>query len=161
MTPAAGASDGPLILHSPEDFRGLVGRELAKSEWFTITQERIDAFAALTGDQQWIHVDVSRAQRESPYRATIAHGFLTLSLLSQMFQNAVRVNGAGMMINYGLNRVRFPTPVPVNSRVRASFSLQSLEELGNSRQLTFAVVVELDGSEKPCCVAEWLLRYYL
>lgn len=150
----------PLVLDSPEDFRALVGREIAKSEWYTITQDRIDAFADVTGDKQWIHVDAPRAQRESPHRSTIAHGFLTLSLLSRMFQSAVQVNAAGMTINYGLNRVRFPSPVPVNSRVRATFSLQSFEELSNSRQLTFAVVVEIEGSVKPCCVAEWVLRYY-
>lgn len=150
----------PLVLHSPEDFRPLVGREIAKSEWFNITQDRINAFAELTGDQQWIHIDAARAQRESPYRTTIAHGFLTLSLLSRMFQSAVQLNAAGMTINYGLNRVRFPSPVPVNSRVRATFSLQSFEELSNSCQLTFAVVVEIEACEKPCCVAEWVLRYY-
>lgn len=150
----------PLVLHSPEDFRPLVGREIAKSEWFTITQDRIEAFAEVTGDKQWIHVDAARAQRESPYRMTIAHGFLTLSLLSRMFQSAVQVNAAGMTINYGLNRVRFPAAVPVNSRVRATFLLRSFEELSNSRQVTFAVVVEIEGCEKPCCVAEWVLRYY-
>jgi acyl dehydratase len=137
-----------------------VGREIAKSEWFTITQDRIEAFAEVTGDKQWIHVDAARAQRESPYRMTIAHGFLTLSLLSRMFQSAVQVNAAGMTINYGLNRVRFPAAVPVNSRVRATFLLRSFEELSNSRQVTFAVVVEIEGCEKPCCVAEWVLRYY-
>ena len=151
----------PLVLQSPEDFRALVGREIAKSEWFPITQDRISAFAELTGDKQWIHFDAARAQRESPYRSTIAHGFLTLSLLSHMFQSAVQVNGVAMTINYGLNRVRFPSPVPVNSRVRATFSLHSFEELSDSRQLTFTVIVELEGSEKPCCVAEWVLRYYL
>jgi len=150
----------PLVLHSAEDFRPLVGREIAKSEWFTITQDRINAFAELTGDRQWIHVDPARAHRESPYRTTIAHGFLTLSLLSRMFQSAVQVNTAGMTINYGLNRVRFPAAVPVNSRVRAIFALHSFEELSNGCQLTFAVVVECEGSEKPCCVAEWVLRSY-
>ena len=150
----------PLVLHSPEDFRPLVGREIAKSEWFTITQDRINAFAELTGDRQWIHVDAARAQRESPYGTTIVHGFLTLSLLSRMFHSAIQVNSAGMTINYGLNRVRFPAAVPVNARVRATFLLHSFEELSKSRQLTFAVVVECEGSQKPCCVAEWVLRYY-
>lgn len=149
-----------LVLDSPEQFRALVGREIAKSEWFTITQDRIDGFAELTGDKQWIHVDRARAERESPYRTTIVHGFLTLSLLSHMFESAVQVNDAGMTINYGLNRVRFPAPVPVNASVRATFSLQSFQELRNSRELTFAVVVEVEGSQKPCCVAEWVLRYY-
>ena len=150
----------PFILHSPEDFCSLIGREIATSEWFTISQDRIDGFAELTGDKQWIHVDAARAQRESPYQATVAHGFLTLSLVSHMFDSAIQVNVGGMMINYGLNRVRFPAPVVVNTRVRATFTLKSLEQLSNGRQLTFAVVVELEGSRKPCCVAEWLLRYY-
>jgi acyl dehydratase len=150
----------PLILDSPDDLRHLVGQQIAKSDWFTITQDRIDAFAELTGDKQWIHVDASRAQRESPYRSTIAHGFLTLSLLSRMFQSAVQVNARGITINYGLNRVRFPSSVPVNSRLRAAFTVQSCKELPDSCEVVLSVVMERESSEKPCCVAEWVLRYY-
>jgi len=150
----------PLILESPDQFRDLVGEEIARSDWFTITQDHIDAFATLTGDKQWIHVDVPRAQLESPYRSTIAHGFLTLSLLSRMFQSAVQVDAKGMTINYGLNRVRFPSAVPVNSRLRATFTVQSFKEPRDGREVTFLAMVEREGHEKPCCVAEWVLRYY-
>ena len=143
-----------------------VGREIATTDWFEVTQERIRQFAEATDDRQWIHLDPDRAQRESPYAATIAHGFLTLSLLSHLSQQAIQIQeGVGMIVNYGLNRVRFPAPVPAGSKIRARFTLQSLKDAGNGREAVFSVVVEGHGKQgqaqaKPCCVAEWVIRYY-
>lgn len=148
-----------LVLESVYELQELVGREVARSDWISLTQERIDAFAKVTGDQQWIHVDPERAQRESPYGTTITHGFLTLSLLSQMLQSAVEVRDTGITVNYGLNRVRFPAAVPAGSRVRASFSVQAFKTVVSGVEVTFSVIVECENVAKPCCVAEWILRY--
>lgn len=137
----------------------MVGHEIAKSEWITVTQQRIHAFAEVTGDRQWIHLDAERAKRESVYGTTIAHGFLTLSLLSQMFQGAIRIADARSTINYGLNRVRFPSAVPANSRIRASFTVRSFKQLPEAAEVTFSALIECENAEKPCCVAEWILRY--
>jgi acyl dehydratase len=146
---------------SLEELAGFVGQESA-SDWVTVAQERINAFAEATEDRQWIHVDVERARRDSPHHATIAHGFLTLSLLSHLMSQAVRVTGGIRMgINYGLNRVRFPAPVPAGSRVRGVFKLVSLTEVQGAREAVWSATVEREGSTKPCCVAEWLVRYYV
>ena len=145
---------------SVEELRSLTGREVAVSDWFEVTQDRINLFADATGDHQWIHVDVERAKAESPYGATIAHGFLTLSLLSVLARHAISVGGVRMGINYGLNRVRFVSPVPAGARIRGRFTLAILEEIKGGVQLTWNVAVEREGSDKPCCVAEWLVRYY-
>jgi len=130
----------------------------------TVTQERIDLFAETTDDRQWIHLDRERAEHESPYGTTIAHGFLTLSMLSHLSRNVLPVEGATMRVNYGLNRVRFPAAVRVNSRIRGRFTLQSVKDFsgagGSGADLTLSVTMELEGSEKPCCVAEWIVRYY-
>jgi acyl dehydratase len=145
------------------DIRALVdnvGRELGVSEWHQVTQERIDEFADATGDRQWIHVDRARAAIESPFKTTIAHGFLTLSLASSLIRSALQFDGARMAINYGLNRVRFMAPVPSGSRVRGRFALASVEETGGAVQAIWQVTIEREGIEKPCCVAEWLVRYY-
>jgi acyl dehydratase len=142
------------------DLRTMVGQEIAKSEWIAVTQQLIRAFADVTGDRQWIHLDSERAKRESAYGTTIAHGFLTLSLLSQMFQSAIRIADAKSTINYGLNRVRFPSAVPANSRIRASFTVQSFKQLPEVVEITFLAVIECENAKKPCCVAEWILRYY-
>ena len=145
------------------DIRSLVdnvGRELGVSEWHQVTQERIDEFAEATGDRQWIHVDRARAAVESPFKTTIAHGFLTLSLASSLIRSALQFDGARMAINYGLNRVRFMAPVPSGSRVRGRFALASVEETGGAVQAIWQVTIEREGIEKPCCVAEWLVRYY-
>ena len=139
----------------------LVGREVGVSEWVEVSQERIERFAEATGDRQWIHTDPGRAARESPFRVTVAHGFLTLSLLSEMGRTAVAVGGVRMGINYGLNRVRFVSPVPAGSRVRGRFTLSALEEIEGGAQATWGVTVEREGGDKPCCVAEWLVRYYV
>ena len=138
----------------------LVGKEMV-SPWREVTQEAIAQFANVTGDRQWIHVDVDRARRESTYRTTIAHGFLTLSLISGLLREAVgNVGGTRMAINYGLNKVRFPAPVPSASRVRGRCTLQNLQPIDGGLQATWHVLIACDGSPNPCCVAEWLVRYY-
>ena len=139
---------------------GLLGKEMV-SPWREITQDAIARFAEVTGDQQWIHVEVERARRESTYGTTIAHGFFTLALASRLLRDAVgEVGGAGMSINYGLNKVRFPAPVPAGSRVRARCTLQSVQPIDGGVQATWGVLIERDGATKPCCAAEWLVRYY-
>jgi acyl dehydratase len=138
-----------------------VGQEVATSDWLEVTQERINEFAEATEDRQWIHVDPERAARESPFKQTIAHGFLTLSLLSELMKLAISVGGLKMGLNYGLNRVRFVAPVPAGSRIRGRFTLAELEEIKGGVQATWNVTVEREGGDKPCCVAEWLVRYYV
>jgi acyl dehydratase len=151
----------PLVIETPQSLKDFAGREIAVTDWFTITQERIQRFAEATEDRQWIHVDPARAERESPYKTTIAHGFLTLSLLSHFMKQAVQIRSAvRMAINYGSNRVRFPSPVRAGSRIRARVSLQSSKELADCVEAIFVVSMEADGAEKPCCVAEWMVRYY-
>ena len=144
-----------------EDLRSSVGLELAESNWFSVTQEEIDAFAKVTGDIQWIHTDPERARRESPFGGTIARGFLTLSWLSRLLGDALKVKGASMTINYGLNRIRFPAPLPADSQIRAHFTLGSLKDIAGGAEALFLVSVERQGTEKPVCVAEWIIRYYL
>jgi acyl dehydratase len=144
-----------------EELARLTGKEIGVSDWLTIGQDRIDGFAEATGDHQWIHVDRARAKKESKYGRTIAHGFLTLSLLSRLSNEAVQVQGDfGMRINYGLNRVRFPSPVPEGSRLRARLALQELKEFDGGHQITWLVTVDVEGSDKPALVAEWLIRLY-
>jgi acyl dehydratase len=138
-----------------------VGREVAVSDWLLVTQERINQFAEATDDRQWIHIDPERAARESPFKQTIAHGFLTLSLLSELARQAMSVGGLKMGINYGLNRVRFIAPVPAGARIRGRFKLDALEEIKGGAQATWSVTVEREGGDKPCCAAEWLVRYYV
>ena len=143
-----------------EALEAAVGTEVAVTDWLTITQERIDRFADATDDHQWIHVDAARAAR-GPFGRTIAHGFLTLSLLPQWMERAVRLQAARMTINYGVNRVRFPAPVPVGSRLRARLRLHACERLAADQlQVVWHVTVELEGSPKPACVAELLVRHY-
>lgn len=137
-----------------------LGREVAVSPWLEVTQERINQFAEATEDRQWIHVDPERAARESPFKQTIAHGFLTLSLLSELARLAMTVGGLKMGINYGLNRVRFISPVPAGSRIRGRFALDELEEIKGGVQAVWSVTVEREGGTKPCCAAQWLVRYY-
>jgi acyl dehydratase len=138
----------------------LAGQEVAVSDWLDVAQERINLFAEATEDRQWIHIDPERAQRESPFGETIAHGFLTLSLLSELGKRAMSVGGVRMGINYGLNRVRFVSPVPAGARIRGRFVLNEVEPIKGGVQAIWNVTVERDGGEKPCCVAEWLVRYY-
>jgi len=136
------------------------GKEVAVSDWLEVSQERIDQFAEASEDRQWIHLDRERAAHESPFKMTIAHGFLTLSLLSALARLALSVGGVRMGINYGLNRVRFVSPVPAGARIRGRFTLATLEGIKGGVQSTWNVTVEREGSDKPCCVAEWLVRYY-
>ena len=151
----------PLVLETARSLKNFVGRECATTEWFRVTQERIQQFAEATEDRQWIHLDRERAEQESPYGATIAHGFLTVSLLSQFLEQAIEIrSGVRMGINYGLNRVRFPSPVRVDSKVRAHFTLQSARDLPDAVEAVFSVTVESEGTDKRCCVAEWVVRYY-
>jgi acyl dehydratase len=151
----------PLVLESLKSLEEFVGREIAVTDWLTVTQSRIQQFAEATEDRQWIHVDAERAQRESPYGATVAHGFLTLSLLSHFLRQAIQLpSEAQRTINYGLNRVRFPAPVRTGEKIRAHVHLKSYRELPDSVEAIFEVTVETEGAEKPCCVAEWILRYY-
>ena len=138
-----------------------IGREVGVSDWHAITQHQVQQFADATGDHQWIHLDRDRAQRESPFGTTIAHGFLTLSIISSLMKEAVQIRGARLVVNYGLNRVRFPAPVRADSKVRARFSVLAVKELGDSLAITFSVTVDCDSAKKPCCVAEWVLRYYV
>ena len=136
-----------------------VGQEVGVSPWVEITQERIDTFARAIDDFQWIHVDAARA-KASPFGGTIAHGFLTLSLLSHLAEATFSFSDRRMGINYGLNRVRFTSPVPVGSRVRARFTLLRFEKIDNGVQVTWNATVEIDGAKKPALVAEWLGRHY-
>ena len=140
--------------------RDRVGQEVAVSGWLEVTQDRINQFADATGDRQWIHIDTARAGSESPFKITIAHGFLTLSLLSALIRDAVEFTGLRMAINYGLNRLRFVAPVPAGSRVRARFTPTSVDDEKGSIQVTWQVTVERERSDKPVLVAEWLVRYY-
>jgi len=154
------------IIKSLEELESLQGQEVAVSDWIEITQQQVNLFAEATGDHQWIHVDVERARRESPFGAPIAHGFLTLSLLPKFMQNAIHMEGVKMGVNYGLNRVRFTSPVPVGSRLRARVKLLKVERLEpapdglTGAQSTWEVTVEREGSERPVCVAESITRRY-
>ena len=148
------------VVISMRDLQARVGQELAVSDWLDMTQERVMQFAEATGDKQWIHVDVERAAKESPYGATIAHGFLTLSLLSQFMREAVEIEGLRMAVNYGLNRVRFPAQVRVGARIRSRFALYGVKDVEGGVEAVYGVTVEVEGGGKPCCVAEWVVRYY-
>jgi acyl dehydratase len=142
------------------EFRQLVGQEVAVSDWIDMPQERINLFADATGDHQWIHVDPERARRESPFHSTIAHGFLTLSLLPMMMGTLCTPTDARATLNYGLNKVRFPAPVPSGSRVRGRIKLLTIEDLPDCAQVTWQVTVEREGGEKPVCIAESIMRNY-
>jgi len=152
----------PLVLESPQSLKDYAGREIGVSDWFAVTQERINQFAQTTEDHQWIHTDPARAERESPYRATVAHGFLTLSLVSHLMKQVLQFRGTPRLtVNYGLNRVRFPVPVRSGSQIRLRVALQFVKELPDSLEAVFLLTAEAHGSEKPCCVAEWVVRYVM
>jgi len=150
-----------LALESLRSLKNYVGLEIATTDWLRVTQERIQQFAEATGDRQWIHIDAQRARRESPYGTTIAHGFLTLSLMSHFLRGAIQMpSEVRQTINYGLNRVRFPAPVRAGENIRARIRLQSYRELPDSVEAVFEITIEAEGGAKPCCAAEWILRYY-
>ncbi len=151
----------PLVVEDLDSLRKLVGCEFTAVNWFSIAQERIQTFAEVTNDLQWIHIDPARAQRESPYRTTVAHGFLTLSLLSQFMSDAVQLQGGALfVVNYGLEKVRFPSPVRAGEQIRAKFLLRSLTDIPGGLHAVYVATVEIKDAIKPCCVAEWIVRYY-
>ena len=137
-----------------------VGEEMGVSEWVLVDQDRVNKFADATGDHQWIHVDPVRAAAELPSKRTIAHGFLTLSLLSTLIRESIQFTGLRMAINYGLNRVRFVSPVPSGSRIRALITLQAVDAVSGGFQVTWQATIEREGGDKPACVADWIVRYY-
>jgi acyl dehydratase len=149
-----------MIEIDPKTLAGRAGEEIGISEWLEISQARIDRFADATDDHQWIHVDPQRAAADSPFQTTVAHGFLTLSLVPTLLRATIRLP-ARMSLNYGSNRVRFMAPVPAGSRVRGRFTVAQVQNLKEALQVTWGVVVEREGSAKPCCVAEWIVRYYV
>lgn len=148
------------VLENLDALPAWIGREVACSDWLAVDQSRIQGFADASGDQQWIHTDPERALRESPYKSTIAHGYLTLSLLPHLLESCLRIDGVGMAINYGLDRVRFPAPLLVGQRVRARLALERLESVAGGMQAHWAATVELEHGDKPACVAQMLVRYY-
>lgn len=147
-------------IESVDELRSLIGQEVGTSQWLTVTQQMIDGFAAVTLDDQWIHTDTKRCASESPFGTTIAHGFLTLSLLSYLHRETVRVAGGKMAINYGLNRVRFVSPVKVDSRIRTRSKVAAVDDFSGGVQVTWQINVEIEGSDKPALVAEWIGRLY-
>jgi len=151
----------PIVLENLQSLEDYVGREIATTDWLEVTQERIRQFAEATEDRQWIHIDPERAERESPYGTTIAHGFLTLSLLSFFIKQAIQIpRDVRLSVNYGLNRVRFPAPVRAGAEIRARVTVQSVKNLPDSVEAVFAISMEAKAAAKPCCVAEWIVRYY-
>jgi acyl dehydratase len=148
------------VFASVEELRAAVGEELGTTDWLEIDQPRIDQFAEATGDHQWIHVDPEKAAK-GPFGTTIAHGYLTLSLIPSLTPQLMRVEGVRMGVNYGVNKVRFPAPVPVGSRLRATGRIVEVSEAGGGVQLVTAITIEREGGEKPVCVAETVARFYL
>jgi acyl dehydratase len=149
------------IIDGLAELQSLVGQEVGVSDWFEVSQDLIDRFADVTGDRQWIHIDPQRARSESPYGTTIAHGFLTLSLLSRLHGEAVQIRGDfSRTINYGFNRLRFPAAVPAGERIRLHSTLHALDEIEGGAQCTWDLVVEIEGQPKPALVAQWLGRLY-
>ncbi|WP_251092731.1 MaoC family dehydratase [Streptomyces sp. Caat 7-52] len=150
----------PRTFTSPDELRAAVGEQLGPTEWLEIDQKRIDLFAEATGDHQWIHVDPEKAAA-GPFKTTIAHGYLTLSLLPLFGPQLIRVEGVKMGVNYGTNKVRFPSPVPVGSRLRATAKISGVEDVTGGVQVAVVFTVEREGGDKPACVAESVSRYYL
>lgn len=150
----------PVEIDHVSDFKQFEGRNVGKSDWITVDQTKIQRFAEATLDFAWIHVDPERAAKESPFGRTIAHGYYTLSLIPAMFMDVFRVGDFALALNYGLNKVRFTSPVPVDSRVRLDVELVGVEEIPHGVQLVSSCRVEREGQEKPCCVAETVFRFY-
>ncbi|MBW3669930.1 MAG: MaoC family dehydratase [Actinobacteria bacterium] len=138
----------------------LVGQHLGYSDWFEVTQEQVNLFADATGDHQWIHVDPERAAKESPFGGPIAHGYLTLAIIPRLLGAVMRVDGIAMGVNYGINKLRFPSPVPVGSKVRVGATMASVEDIPGGAQVAIDVAVEVEGKDKPSCVAQVVYRYY-
>ena len=159
-TPTPPSSRAGSFAQSVDEIRSLVGREAFLTDWVQLSQRHIDLFAEATGDFQWIHVDVERSRQQSPYGNTIAHGFLTLSLLGQFYERHMSLPFCEMGLNYGLNKVRFTSPVVAGSRLRGRFVLARLDDIAGGVQLTFAVTLEVEGQERPALVAESVIRQY-
>jgi acyl dehydratase len=151
----------PILLDTPQSLGDFVGLEIGVSDWFTVTQDRVSKFAEATEDRQWIHVDRERARRESPFGTTIAHGFLTLAMCPYLIEQVFQIRGGvKMRVNYGLNLVRFPAPVPADSQIRGRITLQSLKEYSGFLEAVFLISVEGRETPKPCCVVEYVTRFY-
>lgn len=148
-----------VVINGLDELRDRAGQHLGYSEWLEVTQDRVNLFADATDDHQWIHVDVERA-KSGPFGGTIAHGFLTLSLLIALWTELLELRGIEMAVNYGLNKVRFPAPVPVGSRIRLGATLASVTDVKSGVEAVIDAVIERDGSEKPVCVAQVVHRYY-
>ncbi|WP_075298244.1 MULTISPECIES: MaoC family dehydratase [unclassified Pseudonocardia] len=148
------------VFNGVDELREAKGSEVGASDWVEVGQEQIDGFADATGDHQWIHVDAERA-KDGPFGTTIAHGFLTLSLLPKLVQGVYRIEGVKMGVNYGLNKVRFTSPLPVGSRVRGRVEIIDVTDISGGVQIASKVTVEIENSEKPAVVAEWLTRQYV
>ncbi|MBB3674283.1 MaoC family dehydratase [Modestobacter versicolor] len=151
----------PLTVDGVEGAKTLTGQQLGPTDWVEITQEQVNQFAEATGDHQWIHVDVERAKKESPFGGPIAHGYLTLSLVPRFMPQLMKITGFGMGVNYGTDKVRFPSPVPVGSKLRASAVIDSVTDVAGGIQLQTTMTFEVEGSTKPACVAVILVRQYL
>ena len=150
-----------LIFENINDFKTMNGRDLPAGNWYTVTQEMINDFANATLDRQWIHIDEKRAALESPFKSTVAHGFMSVAMISRMLEEAFFIKSIKMGLNYGLNKVRFPNPVPVNSELRMLSSIQEIESLANNGiKVTFTCIIEIKGQEKPACVSEFLAALF-
>ena len=149
----------PVIIEKIIDLQTRIGEKIATSDWVTVSQERINLFADATGDHQWIHIDVERA-KHSPFKGTIAHGFLTLSLIPELSANAMSNPSVKMGVNYGLNKVRFTNPVPAGARVRGHFTMKEYQAISGGAQVTMECTIEIEGQEKPACIAESISRRY-
>jgi acyl dehydratase len=148
-------------LDKPAALAGYVGKELGTTDWMLVTQKEINLFADATGDHQWIHVDVERAKKESPFKGPIAHGYFTLSKVPESIHKVLEITGSKLTVNYGLNKVRFPSPVPVGKKIRAKVSVIAAKDIGEGNQeVEFNVTFEVEGSPKPACVAEIVFRFY-
>jgi acyl dehydratase len=151
----------PIVFQDFSAFKSIVGKDLPEGEWYTVTQQMINDFANATLDKQWIHVDEKRAAKESPFKRTVAHGFMSVAMISKMLEQAFTIKSVKMGLNYGLNKVRFPNLVPVNSELRMLTSIKEIEELANNGiKVTFSCTIEIKGQKKPACVAEFLAALY-
>jgi acyl dehydratase len=157
--PTTTQRSGPVVLHGLEGLRERAGQDIGTSSWRTVEQAQIDLFAKLTGDEQWIHVDPVRAEA-GPFGATVQHGFLTLGLATGLLWEVCTVEGFGVVLNYGLNRVRFPSPLRVGSRIRMHVALADVRELAGGAEAVYRLTYEIEGEPKPCCVADLVFRYY-
>lgn len=150
-----------LVFKNLEEFRSIKGKDLPTGEWYTVTQQMINDFANATLDKQWIHVDEERAAKESPFKSTVAHGFMSVAMISRMLEEMFVVKSVKMGLNYGLNKVRFPSPVPVNSELRMHSEVKEIETLSNNGiKVTFNCLIEIKGQEKPACVAEFIAALF-